>query len=289
MSFNVKISTKARNIALNVIRISVLLLIAKGVFAAEQSAEEIAANLANPNTPMATLTFKTQYRSYAGDLSGASDQNSSTILFQPSLPFTLDSGSMIIFRPAIPFQIGQPSYEGGDSWSAEDGMGDLSFDLAYARTTENGILWAGGVISTLPTATADSLGKDLVTLGPEFLIGKITKKYVIGAFPNHQWDVGGSGDGSVNLTSMQLFYTYLPGGGWNLGSSPTMSYDHETKQATIPLNFTFGKTVIWGKRPWKLSAEMNYYVQKADAFASDWYVGINVAPVVENVFANWFK
>lgn len=112
---------------------------------------------------------------------------------------------------------------------------------------------------------------------------------MIGAFPNHQWDVGGSGTAKVNLTSMQLFYTYLPGGGWNIGTSPILSYNHETSESTVPLNLTIGKTVIWDGRPWKLSAEINHYIEQPDAFGPEWMISFNAAPVVENVFASWFK
>jgi hypothetical protein len=42
-------------------------------------------------------------------------------------------------------------------------------------------------------------------------------------------------------------------------------------------------------RPWKLAVELNYYVENPDAFAPEWFIGINIAPVVENVFAGWFK
>jgi len=51
----------------------------------------------------------------------------------------------------------------------------------------------------------------------------------------------------------------------------------------------FGKTVIWSGRPWKLNAEINYFVERADAFGPEWMIGFNVAPVVENVLASWFK
>ena len=112
---------------------------------------------------------------------------------------------------------------------------------------------------------------------------------MLGAFPNHQWDVGGSGDKDISLTSMQLFGYYLPGGGWNLGTSPIMSYDHESDEWTVPLNFTFGKTVMIGKTPWKIGGEINYYVEQPDAFGPEWMIGIKFSPVVENVMANWFK
>jgi hypothetical protein len=257
---------------------------------APKSAEEIAAELANPNTPMASLNLKLQYRTFEGTLPGADSQSSTTLFFQPSFPFPLDSGDVIIFRPGIPIQLDFAFPDSSPSgFGSESGIGDIAFDLAYARTTKTGMLYAGGLIASLPTATDDALGTDRYTLGPEFMIGKLTKKYVIGAFPNHQWDVGGSGDKQISLTTIQLFGTILPGGGWNYGSSPIITFDHISDQWTIPLNFTFGKTVIWNKRPWKLSMELNYYVEQADAFGPQWMIGFNVAPVVENVMANWFK
>jgi hypothetical protein len=258
--------------------------------ASEPSAEEIAAKLANPNSPMASLNLKLQYRTFEGTLPGADSQSSTTLLFQPSFPFSLDNGDVVFFRPAIPIQLDFAFPDSSPSgFGSESGIGDIAFDLAYGRTTKTGMLYAGGIIASLPTATDDALGTDRYTLGPEFMIGKLTKKYVIGIFPNHQWDVGGSGDKEIDLTTIQIFGTYLPGGGWNYGSSPIITFDHISDQWTIPLNFTFGKTVIWNKRPWKLSMELNYYVDQADAFGPQWMIGFNVAPVVENVLASWFK
>ena len=256
----------------------------------QKSAEEIAAELANPNTPMASLNLKLQYRTFDGALPGASSQSSTTLLFQPSFPFSLDNGDVVFFRPAIPVQLDFSFPDASPSgFGSESGIGDIAFDLAYGRTTKTGMLFAGGIIASLPTATDDALGTDRYTLGPEFMVGKLTKKYVLGIFPNHQWDVGGSGNKEINLTTIQVFGTYLPGGGWNYGSSPIISYDHVAHQWTLPINFSFGKTVLWKNRPWKLSAEINYFVDQPDAFGPQWFIGFNVAPVVENVLAGWFK
>ena len=57
--------------------------------AATASAAELAAELSNPNTAVATLTFKNQFRWFEGDLPDADGQSSYTLLFQPSLPFVL--------------------------------------------------------------------------------------------------------------------------------------------------------------------------------------------------------
>jgi hypothetical protein len=78
------------------------------------------------------------------------------------------------------------------------------------------------------------------------------------------------------------------GGGWTVGTGPTMTYNWENEQWTAPLQINAGKTVVWGGRPWKLSAEVNYIVEKADAFGPEWMLGFNIAPVVQNGLAGWF-
>jgi len=35
--------------------------------------------------------------------------------------------------------------------------------------------------------------------------------------------------------------------------------------------------------------EINYYVDQPDAFGPEWMIGFNIAPVVQNKLANWFK
>lgn len=258
--------------------------------AVEPSADEIAKALANPNTPLATMTLKIQHRAFTGDLTDASEQSGTMMLFQPTFPFPLDNGASVFFRPAFPVMLDQPVYDGTESnFDSESGLGDIAFDLAYGRTTDAGVLWLVGVVSTLPTATEDTLGQDRWTLGPEFMIGKVAKQYVVGALTSYQTDIGGSGDADVSLTSSQIFATYLPGGGWNVGSAPIVGYNHESSEWTVPINLTVGKTVLMGGRPWKLGVEVNYYAEQPDAFGPDWMIGINIAPVVKNVFAGMMQ
>ena len=271
----------------------VLALLLPGITLAqeqEQSIDEIAKELANPNTSVASLTFKLQYRTFEGDLGDADDQDSTTLLFQPSLPFKRDDGSKIIWRPAVPLIVDQPLFEGGDDWDEETGMGDISFDLAYALPTDEndpGKLVAFGIFASLPTGDDDLGFGEATTLGPEFLYGKISKEMIWGIFPNHQWDI--SGDIEVNLTTTQLFYLRFAEGGLTYGTSPIMTFDHEEDEWTIPLNLTVSKTIALGGRPWKIGGEINYYVEQPDDFGPEWMFVFSVAPVVKNVLADWFK
>ncbi len=257
--------------------------------AAAPSADEVAKSLANPNTPLATMTLKLQYRTFKGDLPAADDQSGTSALFQPAFPFPLDNGDTVFFRPAFPIVFDQPSFDADEGdFDSVAGLGDIAFDLAYGRTTENGLVWAAGMIASLPTATEDELGSDRWTLGPEFLVAKLGTKSVLGALTTYQADVAGSGDADVSLFTINAIGIYLPGGGWNVGTVPIMTYDEENSQWTVPVNLQVGKTMIFGGRPWKFGVEINYYVEQADAFGPEWMIGVNIGPVVENVMAGWF-
>jgi hypothetical protein len=216
--------------------------------AAAASADEIAAELANPNTAVASLTFKNQFRWFEGDLPDADNQSNYTLLFQPALPFVLEGGDKVIFRPAVPLIFDQPVPTSGGGFEGKSGLGDIAFDLVYAPKRDDGVLFAYGVISSLPTATND-LGSDRWTLGPEVFVAKTYSKGLYGVFPSHQWDIAGSGDKDISLTTIQPLFTYLPGGGCNVGTAPSITYDWEAEQWTVPLQLNFGKTVVLNGRP----------------------------------------
>ena len=115
------------------------------VLAQEKSADEVARELSNPNTALASLTFKNQFRWFEGDLPNADDELSYTLLFQPALPFPLENGDKIIWRPAVGLIVDQPVFESvKQDFDGETGLGDIGFDLVYARTMESGLLLAAG-------------------------------------------------------------------------------------------------------------------------------------------------
>ena len=251
-----------------------------------KTADEVAKELANPNTALASIVFKNQFTLFTGDLPEADDQNSVITLFQPVLPFPLESGAQIIFRPIIPITWNAPA---GNNFKNKTGIADISFDLVYAPKAKNGWITALGIVSLLPTATNDDLGIDKLTLGPDILFGRVTKEYVLGIHPSHQWDIGGSGDEDVSFSSAQLFGLSLLGKGWTIGTNPTITYDWEQSEWEIPINLIVTKTVIIGGRPWKFGTEFNYYVDQDSDFGPRWMFSFNITPVIENGLAKWFK
>lgn len=254
----------------------------------ENSADAVAQKLANPNSDLARLTFKNEMYWFDGKLPGA-DKHGFGTLFQPSFPISLDDGYMIFARPAIPIIYEGPVHNSQTgSFQDEAGLGDIGFDLSYGHDTASGNIWSVGITGSLPTATKSELGNGQLSLGPEVFFAKKTQRYILGIFPSHQWDVAGWGDTPVNQSSIQPLAIFLPGNAWLYGSNPTMTYDWETDQWTVPLNVTVAKTIVIGETPWRFGVEVNYYVERSDAFGPRWMLGFNVTPVVKNFIADWF-
>ena len=285
---------------LGVLALFVVVTSALAEDAGGQSKDEIAKELANPNTVLTSLKLQIQYYSFDGDLPLADEQNMLKLYLQPTLPFPLENGKTLWVRPGVPFVIDQPIYDVDTRrLGSRSGLGDITLDVQYGTTLENGFLWSVGFSTIFPTAIKEGLGSGMWGLGPGFQLGRITEKSVLGVFANHQWDIAGDGKSSpelpylrrseaeINLTAIQLFAIFLPGNGWNAGSMPIMTYNHETEEWTVPLHLTAGKTIIINKRPWKFSIDLNYYVERPDSIAPEWMVGFNVAPVVKNIFAKW--
>jgi len=210
-------------------------------------------------------------------------------VFPFSLAPTASGGKANLFvRPAVPFLVDQP-VPTASGWDKVSAVGDIGFDVGYGVTEKSGFLWAFGMVGTLPTATDDKVAGKHWRLGPDLLLAKFEKWGLYGIFPSHQWKVAGPENTSYSNTQVQGFLTFLPGGGWNVGTTPIMNYDWKAQDWTIPLNLTVGRTMKFGDLPVKLQLELNYYVARPDAFGPRWMVGLNVTPVVPNFVEGWFR
>lgn len=270
----------------------------------EKTAAEIAAELANPNTPLGTMNFNLDYISFDGDLPGADKQNAVRMTFQPSLPYPLKNGMNFFARPAIPiifkqdlptvneydagglglpgtFEQGVPTFSGFDNTGFN--LGDIGFDIGVGKTFSNGIVAIGGMVGTLPTATDEALGKDQWALGPEAMVAIVKPWGALGLLVTHQWDVAGDDDVDTNVTAGQYFWVVNLKDGWQLRSGPTFSYDHEAESGqewTFPVGIGINKTMIIGKTPWKVGLEYWNYIESPDAFGPEHQIRFVIAPVV---------
>jgi len=250
------------------------------------SMDDVARELANPTNALGKLSTNFDFTLFDGDLPDASDQSSSVLFFQPALPVRLDNGKNFFARPGFPIIFDTP-YFGGTEWEGVGvELGDIGYDLGYGGTVgSSGLIMLGGVVGTIPSATDDRIGRNQWSIGPEFLVGKLTGWGALGILFTHQWDFASTEDdaATVNLTSGQYLYTWLLKNGWGIGAGPQWSYNWEAASGeafTLPLAVGVNKTRPVFGRPWKFAAEAWYYVASPDTFGPQWQFRFNITPVV---------
>jgi len=264
-----------------------------------QSEEAIAKELSNPATPLASLNNVFEFYTFKGDLPGADSQTRFSYGFQPSIPFPLDNGKVLIFRPLIPLLLDEPVFNPArnDFDSKGFALGDISFDLVYGGThdiaygdtdKDMGILSLFGIFGSLPTATDDAVGSQQWRLGPEVAVGLIKKWGLVGFLATQSWDVGGSNDEDFSTTTIEYFYAYGLGGGWQFAAGPTIEADWEADSSntwTVPIGIGIEKTTKFGSTPWNISLEAHYYVEQPDSFGPEFLLVFQITPVIANPFA----
>lgn len=248
-----------------------------------KTAEEVAAELANPNTTLGVLGFPIDFVRYGGDLPGATDENGFKINFQPSLPVPLGEGLNFFARPLVPLTLRQP-VPTSTGFEGKAGLGDISFDSAVGKTFKSGLIVVGGVVGSLPTATDDALGTGQFLLGPEALVGWVQKWGALGALVTQSWHVaGGDDEEHANITGGQYFYTFNLKNAWQISAQPTWSYNHKASKGNklaFPVGVGVNKTIIAGATPWKFSLQYWYYAASPERFGPRHQLRFQVAAVV---------
>ena len=268
----------------------------------EPTSEEIAKELANPNTTLGTMAFQFDFMSYQGDLPNANSQNSSTLNFQPSLPIPLGNGINLFVRPNIPIYLSQPIYSGSGFENKGFNLGNISADVAVGKTFPSKTIVIVGVFGSFRTATDDALRSNYTLLGPEIMVAQLFKWGVLGAMINHAWsvnsmdaDIGSfttSADDlwasstqseTASITAGQYFYVVNLENAWQITGQPTWSYNHNASKGnklTLPIGTGVNKVTRFGKLPVKLSIQYWYYVASPDNFGPQHQIRLQIAPVV---------
>ncbi len=256
--------------------------------AATVSAQEMAAELSDPNTPVAIMNTNFDYTRYDGNSPGASDQSGFSILFQPNIPYPLGGGKNFFLRPSIPFIIDQPIFNSSlnEFESEESELGDIGLDASIgipfdADGGKNVLLIGASLL--MPTATGN-LGQDQWQLGP-FIGGAMLRKWgSVAAFASQLVDVAGDQSFDTNITAGQYFYSVNLDNGWQIIGTPTWSYDFEASSnnaASFPIAVDIAKTAIINSRPWQFTLEYWNYVIRPDDFGVEHQVRITIGPVVK--------
>jgi len=275
----------------------------------DQSLDEIAKELSNPVTVLATINNDFEYRIFQGSLPAANDESGYVYTLRPSIPIPLSNGKNILMRFGIPINGEQPIYEADfeeyspflirqiastiptdgtfDNYHGHSHLGDVDFDIAYGGVSENGFISMYGIAAVLPTSQDLSQSIDQYQLGPEVAFGRVTGWGVYGAWLTHLTGVAGEDEWDTNMTSLKIFFAYGLGNGWQVFSNPVIQYDWEgdsDNQLFLPLGGGVSKTTRIGSVPMKMAFEIQKYIVSPDAIGPDWLFTFSIAPVIRNPF-----
>jgi len=199
----------------------------------------------------------------------------STLDLDPIVPFTLGPDWNLITRAVIPIS-SQPSAGPGQPGVA--GLGDINPTIFLSPAPTGGRFWGVGPTCTLPTGTAPSLTSGQWSLGPAAVYLATPGSWMLGAFVNQQWSLGGWGGRRVSTATLQPMVIYHLPRGWYLVSVPIITANWEADAAdrwTVPVGGGLGKIVKLGRTPVNLQLQAFYDVERPHDGA-DWQLRFQV-------------
>jgi hypothetical protein len=205
-----------------------------------------------------------------------------TALVKPVIPTSLGKINLIN-RFILPYAsisgtIQPPGTEFSDPVVDEKGLADFTYQGFLSPANPSALIWGAGLALQMPTASSDYLGTNYWALGPSLLALTMPGNWVVGVVLQNIWDFAGSGEGGVNMMTLQPILSYQLGDGWYLTSTPviTANWNAESDDIwTVPLGGGVGKMQKIGKMP--VDFKLVYYnnVSKP-TFGADWSVLLGV-------------
>lgn len=226
-----------------------------------QSNEELAMKLSNPIASLISVPLQLNYDSNIG----SDDEGSRYQLnVQPVVPVSINEDWNMISRTILPLVTQNDITPENTS---QTGIGDVVQSLFFSPTqvSDSGWIWGAGPVLLLPTATDQLLGSDKWGLGPTAVALKQSGPWTYGTLANHIWSVAGDNDrADVNATFLQPFVTYTTKDALTYALNTESTYDWESEQWSVPINFTVTKVTQIGNQIVSVGGGIRYWAQSTD-------------------------
>ena len=227
---------------------------------ADDSAEALAKKLSNPVADLISIPFQFNYN---GGYGPDEDGSQYYLNFQPVIPVTLNQNWNLISRTIVPIVYQTDIFPGAGS---QFGFGDVtqSFFLSPSQPW-HGFVWGLGPVLGIPTGSGQLLSTEKVSIGPTAVALWQGSGWTIGALANQLWSVAGADDKpDVNTTFMQPFISYTTRDAWSFTLNTESTYNWQSHDWSVPINFQVAKIVKFDKLPVQLFAGIRYWATSPD-------------------------
>lgn len=252
--------------AVSWIRAILVLLLLSSPSWAQQSAEALSKEAANPLADLISLPFQNNTDFGLGDF----DRTRNVLNIQPVVPL---AGGKIITRTILPV-VWLPDI-GAESGTLSTGLADTLFTAFYSVSAGSATLGLGPALE-IPTG-GQVRGSKKWSLGPSAVALAQPGDWTLGVLVNNVWSFAGSSDrADVNKGFLQYFIVRQLGRGWYVNSAPaiTVNWKAEPGQRwTVPFGAGFGKVAFLGKLPVNAQAGAYVNVVKPDV-GPDWQLRV---------------
>ena len=239
-----------------------LLLLIPVALGAQQSAQELAQEAANPLADLISLPLQNN----ADFGLGPFDRTRNVLNVQPVIPLARGT---IITRTIIPF-VWLPEVT-SESGSYSSGLSDILLTAFYAPPSSS-VIWGLGPVLEIPTG-GEKRGTQKWGIGPSAVVLQQTTDWTFGLLANNVWSFAGDSDrADVNKGLIQYFIVRQLGGGWYVNTTPIITVNwnaDEGQKWVVPFGLGAGKLVFAGKLPINTQIGAFYNAVKPD-IGPDW-------------------
>lgn len=246
---------------------------------------EVGQKLADPTSDVWALFTEFDWNFVQGKAT-TKYRHAQDLLFQPVLPIPLTDNLKLITRPVVPFA-SVPLPDGAGEFDRKTGLGDIQLPLLLVP--KQGLSLGGGSVTygagptfVFPTATSDALGSDRWEAGPALVGVFKTQKITAGALGQYWWSYAGGNPVTSHGSFLYFGFYNLPNA-WQIGTNPTITYDHEAtsdNKWSVPIGLTVAKTTSIGKVPVKFQFGGEYFVINQEDYGPRFLLKLNIIPVI---------
>jgi hypothetical protein len=242
------------------------LLIAPSAFA-QSDEQKLAQQLSNPVAALISVPLQLNYSQGIGPV----DDGSQWLLnIQPVIPISISEKWNLISRTILPVVSQSDIFPGAGS---QFGIGDTLQSVFFSpkAPTSGGLIWGVGPALLLPTGSDSLFTGGKWGAGPTAVVLKQKGPWTVGGLANHIWSFAGSSNRSdISSTFLQPFVSYATPKAVTFSVNTESSYNWETKQWTVPLNFSVTKVTRIGKQLVSYGGGVGYFVESPDNGAQGW-------------------